>query len=283
MKLQQIILILYLTASHAFAKNVPRCIDLIENTESFYIEYLQGNRTCAWAGRRDKSWRCSSYDEVPLNCPHTCGVECLSEPPSETPSTSLFPTSSPTTNPTQSPTLSPTDLVDCEKRVDNPEKFLVEGTMGNELRSCEWAGRKNEEQRCDLEIVRRNCQVTCNIPCHERAEPANFAQSNEQPVTKKDSFPYDVVFITIGSVAIVVIIALVFHKRKEWFPSNFDHRDRSEQADSDKKSDALEFDETDDAADDGYNVDWCGWGATPSTNPKMSETNKRSDSGIQHV
>lgn len=283
MKLQKIFLTLYLTASHVFAGNVPRCIDLHENTESFYIEYLKGSRTCTWAGRKDTSYRCSAYDEVPVNCPHTCGVKCLSETPSESPSTSLSPTSSPTVYPSHAPSLSPSDLIMCEERVDNPEKFFVEGTRGTQMKSCDWAGRKEDAQRCDLEVVRRNCQVTCNIPCNEKPEPANFAQSNEGPVTPKDSFPYDIVFITIGSVAAAVIIALVFYKRKEWFPSNLEHHDRDTQVDTEKKDDALEFDETDDAADDGYNLDWCGWGSTPSTKPTQSEMKKNGESGIQSV
>lgn len=279
MNLQQIFLALYLTVSSVFATDLPRCIDLQDNTEPFFVKYLNGTRTCTWAGRQNTDNRCFNFDEVTANCPKTCTKDCLSEPPSEAPSVSLSPTVSPTAHPTRLPSSSPSDFVMCDERVDNQERFYIEGTLG--MRLCDWVSRNNTETRCQMEDVRRNCQLTCNIPCNERPEPANFAQSNEGPPSPKEKFPYDIVFITIGSVALVVVVSLVIYKRKEWFASKFDQNDRGTQVFEDDKNNApLEFDETDDAVD----ADWCGWGAAPNrTNLQQPEKEMKSKVGAQSV
>jgi hypothetical protein len=268
MKIIQAIITLHLAALPTAAKDIPKCTDLVDNTNPFFVDFFKRNRTCDWVGRRDTSYRCSAYDEVPGNCSRTCTLDCLSDSPSIAPSLSMSPTFSPTSLPTQSPSLSPSDFLFCDEREDNPEDFFVEGTTGNQYKSCEWAVYK--QNKCSLEVVRRNCQVTCNIPCYERPEPAPFAESNTGPSPRKESFPYDIVFITIGSLAMVTIIVFVIYKRKDWFPKQ---KIESREIENEKKSEALAFDETDDVVDDGY-IDWCGWGVKPNTNAKNSETNR---------
>lgn len=136
--------------------DLPKCSDLSDSTDRFYVELLSDVKSCEWARRTDTWWRCFRYTEVETNCPQTCEVKCSSDEPSQSPSLS------------PSPTTAPTDFPFCEDLEDVDVKFYVEGTAGNEMRSCDWVKRRNTSSRCQIEVARQNCAVVCNTPCRNR-------------------------------------------------------------------------------------------------------------------
>mmetsp|Transcript_198 Transcript_198/g.300 ORF Transcript_198/g.300 Transcript_198/m.300 type:complete len:365 (-) Transcript_198:4715-5809(-) len=161
------------------ADSLPKCADLRDSTERFYVELLSGRRSCKWVSRRDTIFRCNTYDETPQNCPLACNVECQTDEPSLSPSVSLSPSFSPSASPSVAPSLPPTDFPFCEDLEDTTERFYVEGTNGKGMRLCDWAKRRNTSERCQREVVREQCQIICNTPCRNRSDSPTLTPTKE--------------------------------------------------------------------------------------------------------
>lgn len=259
MKLLSITLV-YLSAPFIAAHSMPKCSDLSDNEEKFgiVIDKFDEEKNCDWAAKKDTIFKCDEHSEVKENCPITCKVPCHSEIPSASPSTSF---------PSLAPSSSPTDFMLCENKVDSTERFSVPGTNGGETRSCDWASRQDTKYRCLSEPVRRNCPQTCDLPCRDAVveEPREDGVSSiiETPKMKSESFPYAAVFGSMGVIAGLALIAFITQKQNGSVFRNMFSKDSNTPLESHNLN-PLEFDETDDAVDEGYNSALCGWGSTAS-------------------
>jgi len=252
--------LVYLSTPFIVVQSLPKCSELSDNEEKFDIEGFEIAKPCDWAARQDTIHRCFNYNEVTENCPITCKVPCLSEIPSASPSTSF---------PSLAPSSSPTDFMLCEDKVDNTERFPFPfpGTQGGETRSCNWAARMDTNLRCSYEPVRRNCPQTCDLPCRDAVveEPREDGISSiiETPETKSESFPYAAVFGSGGVIAGLALIAYITQKQDGNVMRNIFSKDSNTPLEQHNLN-PLEFDDTDDAVDEGYNSALCGWGSTAS-------------------
>lgn len=253
MKLLSITLV-YLSAPFIVAHSMPKCSDLSDNEGKFVVDGFEQDKACDWAARQDTIFRCFDNSEVLENCPITCKVPCHTEIPSASPSTSF---------PSLAPSSSPTDFILCENKVDSAERFSVPGTQGGETRSCDWASRMDTTFRCSFEPVPRNCPLTCDLPCRdavveEPEEPREDGVSSiiETPKMKSESFPYAAVFGSMGAIAGLALIAFITQRK-------FFSKDSNAPLEQHNLN-PLEFDEADDAVDEGYNSALCGWGSTAS-------------------
>jgi hypothetical protein len=265
------ITLVYLSAPFIVAHSLPKCSDLSDNEGKFVVDGFEQDKGCDWAARQDTIFRCYDNSEVLENCPITCRVPCNTEIPSASPSTS-FPSLAPSTSfPSLAPSSSPTDFILCENKVDSTERFSVPGTQGGETRSCDWASRMDTTFRCSFEPVPRACPLTCDLPCRdavveEPEEPPRedgFSSIIETPKVKAESFPYAIVFGSMGAVAGLALIAFVTQKKEGSVLRKIFSKDSDAPLEQHNLT-PLEFDEMEDVIDEGYNSALCGWGSTVS-------------------
>lgn len=99
------------------------------------------------------------------------------------------------------------ELYDCVP--DATGQFYVEGTQGNGMRYCDWAARKNTEERCKIEVVAWQCPITCKIPCIDRdGNGAVIGAAVVNPTAKKSTGPTSLI-VTGCIFGVVAIAALV--------------------------------------------------------------------------
>ena len=97
---------------------------------------------------------------------------------------SLIPSSAPSVIPTVSPSNQPSISSQPTICEDSVEKFLVQGTLKNEMRSCDWVKRGDGFEpipwRCRFLSAKENCPKTCGICSTYTAEPS-VAPRTQQP------------------------------------------------------------------------------------------------------
>ncbi len=148
----------------------------VDSTDRFIVEGTSGAseyRTCDWAVRFQKKARCS-IEVVRANCPVACHVPCPSSSPSLEPSTSGSPSIAPSISPTSLPSVSPTW---CDDKIGS---FLIEEGGRMVKHTCAWARRLATNMRCNNDIVRRHCPVTCG-ECPGSASPSVSAVPSASP------------------------------------------------------------------------------------------------------
>ena len=121
------------------------CLNCEDATSNFFwVSEIGRSKTCEWAVRipEKKEERCS-YEAVKENCCKSCCS--LTEPPSTPPS------------------LSPSEL-SCLTCEDTTTGNFYVNEVGRS-KNCEWAIRKNKEERCGYEAVKENCcKSCCDLP-----------------------------------------------------------------------------------------------------------------------
>lgn len=100
-------------------------------------------------------------------------------------------------------------------RPDSDDKFRVEGTRGNELRSCGWAARYNTEERCVIDIVSEKCPVACKVPCQQSQNSIVAGATSAEILEKEDTsngnstIGYAVTSCVLIVFALLIVTALV--------------------------------------------------------------------------
>lgn len=244
-------IIAFLSNAHATIQsfepetNILFCDDLEDNEDKFYVPGTRGigMKTCQWAKEGlIPSKRCK-IEAVRANCPVFCRLKCAqkSDSPSIVPSTTQMPSisRSPSTTPTisqsptisfypssipslsetpsKSPSMSPSKKMFCEDLQDNTMTFYVDGGIDTGMRSCQWASGTKMKQRCELEEVRENCPIICEIPCDLRTESpsdspiqAHFKPDIAQAIVESDvNHPSKTALLTLGIIGAVILFVVV--------------------------------------------------------------------------
>jgi len=227
-------LVFLLTANVATraAAHDPKCIDLVDDTEPFYVaDSTQGQvmRTCDWVDRRGTGWqyRCSTHilgDSqtriVSDNCPVSCNVPCTKEIPSVAPS--LSPTSLPTsstkdsTPPTSLPTSSTTDssppsLLRCVARTALPTSSHTDSTPPSTSPSAAPTALPTSSH---ADSTPSSASPTGYPWCEDLVDSTAKSKKGTN-VEKLQRILYVIVFIAIGGVIIAAALLYAAQKRDD--------------------------------------------------------------------
>ena len=105
------------------------------------------------------------------------------------------------------------DLPDCH--ADSTGRFRIDGTLGSELKFCEWAAREDTEERCAIEKVAWQCPVTCNVPCKNPSGGAVIAGANVA-LQEEDTIPETIIVSCIlAGIAAIALLAMFMMKQKK--------------------------------------------------------------------
>jgi len=241
--------VIHFAFGHGENGSLPHCDELSDDlTATIVINDDFEVNACEWAGKKDTSWRCYNNNEVDHACPITCGHECVTE------------------SPTSPPSSAPSATKICDDRTDSTERFYVEELGLN--KDCDWAKAKDTPYRCRNTAVMWNCQVTCDLECVTLSptsppQPLSFAGAQEFD-EGKNSFPFDIVFGSIGGALLIGAVAVAAHATRNKGEL------KTEKAPS-EDTNVVKFDEVDDKDNEEGYAGFCGFGSTAETKSKEAK------------